>query len=329
MAPGYLAIPETVQVSALADVVPHNLNQAGNLLEVPPEQRYADYREMLKKANLDAVTIATPHALHAEQARAAAEAGVAIISEKPMGVSLQEADQILEAVDRHQVPYAVVHNFLFTPGMQMALADLGQADTGGGFYGRAKSLFNKTDDQADPHAVWRASKAAGGGAINDTAYHEIYLVEALVGSPIRYVEGRVQTKYFDFEVDDLALLLLEHENGAVSTVSTAWCVPGGGAGETANLAEVHTPAGAWRVVGRGRGLFRYVRPNREWESVPLATQPEWAQSGHAAYIEATLKALATESSLPVSGQHGRHNLAIIEAARQATVTRRAIDLTEL
>ena len=169
----------------------------------------------------------------------------------------------------------------------------------------------------------------GGGAINDTAYHEIYLVEALVGSPVRYVEARVQTKYFAFEVDDLALLLLEHENGAVSTVSTSWCVPGSGAGETANLAEVHTKAGALRVVGRGRGLFRYARTKREWEAVELTTQEEWAQSGHAAYFAATLKALAEGSPLPVTGQNGRHNLAIIEAARRATVERRAIDLKAL
>ena len=161
-APGYLAIPETVQVSALADVVTDNLNRTGDLFEVSPDQRYDDYRDMLEKADLDVVTIATPHSLHAEQAIQTAEAGLAIISEKPMGTSLAEADAILEAVTQHQVSYAVVHNFLFTPGMQTALTVLEQDQMGEQFYGRAKSLFNKTDDQADPDTIWRASKSAGG-----------------------------------------------------------------------------------------------------------------------------------------------------------------------
>ena len=230
-APGYQSIPELVQVTALADPVGDNLQQMGQMLAVPPERRYADHRQMLKHAELDAVTIATPHHLHAAHAMDAAAAGVAVISEKPMATSVEEAQQVLAAVERHGVPYAVVHNFLFTPGMERARGLLAEGAVGTPFFGRAKSLFNKTDDRADPNNEWRASRAAGGGAINDTAYHEIYLLETLVGSPVRYVEARVATQHFAFDVDDLALLLLEHANGALSTVATSWCVPGdGGAG---------------------------------------------------------------------------------------------------
>ena len=120
----YLALPESVNVVALADPVPDNLEYAGNTLEVPLAQRYADYRDMLAKAEIDAVSIATPHALHAEHAIQAAEAGVAVISEKPMATSLEEADAILDAVNRNGVPYAIMHNLLFTLPMQEALSQL-------------------------------------------------------------------------------------------------------------------------------------------------------------------------------------------------------------
>ena len=183
------------------------------MLAVPPERRYAGHRQMLEHAELDAVTIATPHHLHAAHAMDAAAAGVAVISEKPMATAVEEAQQVLAAVERHGVPYAVVHNFLFAQGTERARALLAAGAAGTPFFGRAKSLFNKTDDRADPKREWRASRAsraAGGGAINDTAYHEIYLLETLVGSPVRYVEARVATAHFAFDVDDLALLLLEH-----------------------------------------------------------------------------------------------------------------------
>ena len=325
-APGYQAIPELVQVVALADPVSANLEQLGALLGVPPEGRYGDYRVMLERAELDAVTIATPHSLHAKQAMDVAAAGVAVISEKPMATSVEQAQEVLAAVDRHGVPYAVVHNFLFTPGMERARALLAEGAAGAPFFGRAKSLFNKTDDQADPRSVWRASQAAGGGAINDTAYHEIYLLETLVGSPVRYVEARVATRHFSFDVDDLVLLLLEHENGALSTVSTSWCVPGGDAGETANLAEAHGPAGGLRVMRRGRGLWRYARSTRKWEEVQLPAQEAWAESGHGRYFAATFDALARGAPPPVGGALALHNLRIIDAARRATSERRAIDL---
>ena len=230
--------------------------------------------------------------------------------------------------ERHGVPYAVVHNFLFTPGMERARALLAEGAAGTPYFGRAKSLFNKTDDQADPNTVWRASLAAGGGAINDTAYHEIYLLETLVGSPVRYVEARVATQHFAFDVDDLALLLLEHANGALSTVATSWCVPGGDAGESANLAEVHGPAGGVRVMRRGRGLWHFARSTRQWQEVALAPQPAWAESGHGRYFAATFDALARGAPPPVGGELALHNLRIIAAARRASAERRAVDLQE-
>ena len=331
-APGYRATPDLVRVSALADPVADNLAQMGELLAVSPERRYTDHRQMLEHAELDAVTIATPHHLHAEHAIDAAEAGVAVISEKPMATSVEQAEEVLAAVERHGVPYAVVHNFLFTPGMERARELLAEGAVGAPFFGRAKSLFNKTDDRADPNNEWRASRAAGGGAINDTAYHEIYLLETLVGSPVRYVEARVATQHFAFDVDDLALLLLEHEGGALSTVATSWCVPGDGgagardAGESANLAEAQGPAGGVRVMRRGRGLWQYARDTRRWHEVALPPQPAWAESGHGRYFAATFEALAAGSPPPIGGGLALHNLRIVAAARRASAERRAVEL---
>ena len=324
--PGYRSIPELVQVTALADPVGDNLQQMGQMLAVPPERRYADHRQMLEHVALDAVTIATPHHLHAAHAMDAAAAGVAVISEKPMAISVEEAQQVLAAVERHGVPYAVVHNFLFTPGMERARALLAGGAVGTPFFGRAKSLYNKTDDRTDPNNEWRASRAAGGGAINDTAYHEIYLLETLVGAPVRYVEARVATQHFAFDVDDLALLLLEHEGGALSTVATSWCVPGGDAGESANLAEVQGPAGGVRVMRRGRGLWQYARGTRQWREVALPPQPSWAESGHGRYFAATFEALAAGAPPLIGGELALHNLRIVAAARRASAERCAVEL---
>lgn len=326
---GLLEIPDLVKVSAIADPVPENRNHVGTVADIVSDQRYEDHRDMLASAAIDAVIIATPHHLHADHVTEAAQAGVAIISEKPMAISLEEADKLLDTVKKHNVLYGVVHNFLYMPGTAEALRQLKEDNIGEPQTGRALSLFGKTDSQADPDNVWRASKAAGGGCISDSSYHEIYLVETMVGSPVRYVEARVQTKFFDFDVDDVAFLLFEHENGAVSTVSTSWGMPSAG---DSNLCEIFTRTHGLRVVRRGRELLRLDKSTRKWQPVDLnhgLSDDDLGRAGHANYFAATFKALANGDPFPITGEHARHNLSLIHAAHKATTERKAIDVKEL
>ena len=326
----YRALTDTVQVTALADVVPENLQKVGETFDVPTENRYTDYREMLAHAALDVVTIATPHSLHAEQVIEAANAGVAVISEKPMATNLEEAGQILEAVRQNDVPYTVVHNYLFTAGMQTALTELDAL--GKPHFGRSVGMGLKPADFSADHPIpafaWRASKAKGGGCIIDTSYHEIYSVCALMQSPVRYVEARVQTLRLDIDVDDIAMLLCEHEDGGITTVSGAWCVPGTDSG----WCEMHAENGSLRVNHRHNvadALRRYTRADG-WKQLELPDFDEAERadaSGHARYFTETFNALATDAVLPVRPEIAYHNLAIIEAARKATTERRAIEVS--
>ncbi len=152
------------------------------------------------------------------------------------------------------------------------------------------------------------------------------MLETLMQSPVRYVEARVQTRFFPIDVDDVALLLLEHENGAISTVSTSWGMPSG-AGDLPNFCEIHARNGSLRLVGRGKELHQFSRDTRTWSEIELPSTN--SPSGHAGYLETTLKALHAGAAPPIIGAHARHNLAIIEAARQASSQRRAIDLNDL
>jgi predicted dehydrogenase len=326
----YRALSETVQVTALADVVPENLQKVGELFNVPPEEQYTDYREMLEHAAIDVVTIATPHSFHAEQVIAAADAGVAIISEKPMATTLEEASEILAAVRRNDVPYTVVHNYLFTAGMQTALTELDAL--GKPYFGRTVGMGLKPADFSASHPTpalaWRASKAKGGGCIIDTSYHEIYSVCALMQSPVRYVEARVQTVHLDIDVDDIAMLLCEHENGGITTVAGAWCVPATDFG----WCEMHAENGSLRVRHRYNvedALRRFTRAEG-WKDLELPEFDEAERadaSGHARYFRETFNALAADAVLPVSPEMAYQNLAIIEAARKATTERRAIEIS--
>jgi len=333
-APAYDALQDLVVVQALADPLDANRAQVVRRLAVPPEHEYADYRDMLAREELDIVVIATPHHLHAEHAVDALEAGVTVICEKPLASSLEEGEQILAAAAKAEVPVSVIHNFQFTPAVRRAQAWIRNADARGDAVGRALSLFRKSLDDLDPRKSWRARRTAGGGCLNDTAYHELYLLEALIGSPIQTVQGRVESIFGAGEVDDVVLLLLEHENGAVSTLSSSWGIPGAGGGMLGNLCEVHTRRGSVRIVRRGQELFQCADVPPRWERVPLPEMDGLPESdrrriGHLNFFRETLGALARgERSLPVSGEQGWHMLALLEAARSTRPDRPPVRVSQ-
>jgi predicted dehydrogenase len=330
---GYDALRGAVEVVALADPSAAGRAAAGARFGVAAEQRYADYRDLLARAPVDTVVIATPHALHAAQAMAAAAAGKAIISEKPMAVTLEEADAILEAVARHGVPYGVVHNLLFSQPVLGARALLAGGGLGEVLLGRGEMLGNKPAATTTVEQDWRASRRMGGGAVIDSAYHEIYTVETLMGSPVRSVEARLATLKFPIDVDDTALLTFEHAAGRLSSVAAAWHARA--PGQRGRWVWVNGTEGALRVVyADDAPLAQSVGPARGWETVDPGALPgvpagiAGDSTGHAAYLRAAFAALEAGQPLPVSGALGRHNLAIIAAARAASESRRAVEVAE-
>ena len=252
-----------------------------------------------------------------------------MISEKPMAVTLEEADAILAAVERHRVPYTVVHNLLYSRAVRSAQALLRGGSLGEPLFGQGEMLGNKNEETTRGDRDWRASKAMGGGALIDSSYHEIYTVETLMGSPIRYVEARLATLKFAIDVDDTALMTFEHANGKLSSVHAAWCV------------RTPTLRGRWVAVNGTRGAVRVVYSDPEpiarnsggrWEPVPAETLPEAPggqpddPTGHGAYLMAAVQAIGSGGPLPITGAQARHNLEIVEAARRASAERRAVEV---
>ncbi len=106
---GYQAVPET-QLVALADVNPDRLYSFARDYGVPRSHCYTDYQEMLAKEALDIVSVTTPVEHHCQPVIASAEAGVSgILCEKPMAVSLEEADRMIEVCDQYQTTLVIAH----------------------------------------------------------------------------------------------------------------------------------------------------------------------------------------------------------------------------
>ena len=147
---------------------------------------YDDYAALCADAAVDAVYVATPHALHAPCAIAAARAGKHVLVEKPMALSLNECDAMIAAARDAGVALVVGHSHGADPPVQKARALIDS-----GAYGRVRMLtaLNFTDYLYRPRRPEELDTARGGGAVFNQAAHQVDVVRRLAGAPVRSVRA--------------------------------------------------------------------------------------------------------------------------------------------
>ncbi len=186
---------------------------------------YADYRKMLADPTLEAVTITAPNALHCEMTLAAAEAGKHVICEKPLCMTLAEADQMIEGCRRHGVLLLYAEELFFTPKYVKAKE---MADAGA--FGRVH-LVKQSEKHFGAHSPWFwDAKQSGGGALFDLGCHGIAFAYWFLGRPrMLRVSAHVGTYVHGAHtlVDDEAVTIVEFEGGAFSIIENSWARRGG------------------------------------------------------------------------------------------------------
>jgi predicted dehydrogenase len=186
---------------------------------------YLDYREMLAEPEIEMVTIAAPNHLHAEMVRRAAEAGKHVVCEKPLCLTLDEADAMIDICRTKGVLLLYGEELLFTPKYLKAKT---MADEGA--FGRIH-LVKQSERHSGPHAPWfRDLNQAGGGVFMDMGCHGIAFCYWFLGrSPIATVHCQMnaQESQGAEALEDNSLCILEFENGAVGLVENSWTRIGG------------------------------------------------------------------------------------------------------
>jgi predicted dehydrogenase len=216
---GYRTYADAIEVTAVADVVDETARRRAAELG---SAAYTDFRQMIIEADLDAVDICLPHHLHAEAIVAAAQAGKHILCEKPLCLTVEQADQVQRAVRAAGVTLMCAHNQLFLPAVSKARQLLDQDILGAVYEVRITDCFY--NDFNPQNMGWRATAAtSGGGELMDTGYHPTYLMLHLAGgSPVEATAllSRHRLRFMDSE--DSAQVLVRFDNGVVGHLVTSW-----------------------------------------------------------------------------------------------------------
>lgn len=183
---------------------------------------HADWRQLIEDPEVEAVYVATPVRLHAEQAVAAAEAGKHILCEKPMALTVAECELMNAAAEANGVRLGVAYYRRFYPAVERIREVLESGEIGVPV-GAQINAFERFDPAPDNPRRWLLDKRqSGGGPMFDFGCHRIEVLLNLFGD-VKAVNGLTGNVVFEREVEDTASALMQFVRGtqAILTVSHA------------------------------------------------------------------------------------------------------------
>ncbi|MFP8953506.1 Gfo/Idh/MocA family protein [Natrialbaceae archaeon A-arb3/5] len=185
---------------------------------------YTDYEALFATTDLDAVSICTPSGTHADIAVAAAEAGIHVLSEKPLDVYLERVDRMIEAADRNDVRLGGIFQRRFTPERWTARQWVEDGRFGDLLLADTAIKWHRPQRYYEDH--WHGCRDLDGGVLMQQAIHFVDLLQWLTGG-IERVTAETATLAHEMECEDVAVVSVRFENGARGTIEATTGVRGG------------------------------------------------------------------------------------------------------
>lgn len=214
---------QTIPDVELAAVVNHQPeSRAAFAAQFGVKHQYQTVAELVEKGQVDALVIGTPNYLHAPETKAALNASIHVMVEKPMAMNAAEAVQMIEASRKSGAFLMLAHCFRFDPEIIWLREQVLQGALGRPIRTKGYGV----------HVAWgpggwfTEKRLSGGGALVDMGIHAIDTASFLLGDPDPVsVYARIGTYYHENEVDDTGIIIVNWENGATSYVESGWWQP--------------------------------------------------------------------------------------------------------
>lgn len=184
-----------------------------------PVERYECYKKMLEEhPEIELVAIATESGIHAEIALYCIDKGVNVIIEKPMAMSMADAEEIIRRSNEKKVKVSVCHQNRFNIAVQQMRQALEAGRFGKISHGSINVRWNRNRDYYD-QAPWRGKWASDGGCLFNQCIHGIDLLRWMMGDEVEEVYGVTKQQYHHYlECEDIGMAVVKFKNGAVGTI---------------------------------------------------------------------------------------------------------------
>jgi predicted dehydrogenase len=289
---------------------------------------YTDYREMLAQEKPELIAIATPSGLHAQMALDCLAAGAHVIVEKPIAMTLEDAQKLIKAAD--ETGLVVCNNLQnrFNPAVR-ALREAVEAGRFGPIYSAALQLRWHRGDEYYRQAAWRGTRALDGGAMMNQGIHGIDLLNWMLDGPaeIAALTARLAR---GIECEDLGVAAVRYRNGALASIE---CTTTRYPQAEEEIIEISGERGCVRLGGTAGHVvetwrFDDAAPGEEEDMRRrYCVEPETVYGhGHSLLYADALRAIAEGRQPLVDARVGRAALAVVLGAYESAQTGRTVRL---
>lgn len=212
------AINNHLEVVALCDVVPERMDEKAAMFSLHSAKKYTDYKKMLQTEKPDLVAVCTESGLHAQIALDVIAAGCNVIIEKPIALSLADADAIIAAGKKHNVKVCACHQNRFNKSIQKIREAVEQKRFGRLLHGAAHIRWNRGKNYYE-QAPWRGTWEQDGGALMNQCIHNIDLLRWMMGDEITEVFAYTDKLNHSYiQAEDLGLAVVKFANGSYGLI---------------------------------------------------------------------------------------------------------------
>lgn len=213
-------VNNNLDMVAVCDIVPENINILFEKTGYNKDtKRYTDYKEMISDSpDLELIAIATESGVHAEIALYCIDHGINVIIEKPMAMSMKDAEEIIARSEEKGVKVSVCHQNRFNIAVQQMRNAVEAGRFGRISHGSINVRWNRNRNYYD-QAPWRGKWASDGGCLFNQCIHGIDLLRWMMRSEVEEVYGVTKQQFHDYlECEDIGMAVVKFKNGAVGTI---------------------------------------------------------------------------------------------------------------
>lgn len=334
---GYATMPDLCEMVAVCDVNPDTAKAAAEKYDV--KGIYTDYKEMLAKEKLDAVSVATPNAYHKQPTIDALNAGIHVLCEKPLAMDAAEARVMCKAArDSGKILQVALQSRFSGAGVFMK-SYIDNGNMGDIYYARAQALRRRG---VPGWGVFIDKEKQGGGPLIDIGVHILDFTLFLMGYPKPVVamgktwdsmgkNPELWNAWGDYDrskftVEDFAVGMIKFDNGAVVVLESSFM--GNLDGDPFQTQLFGTKAGATVKVWGDNPVEIYTEKDKQLFNLIPKNVPN-VESMHVEEVKAFVDAIINDKSSPVPGEQGLILNAVFDAMYKSSVTGKeeAIDLT--
>lgn len=312
------------ELAAVCDIAEEKARKIGQQFSVP---YFTDMHEMMKRVNIDVVVVLTESGNHAEHVVALAPYGKHIVVEKPMALTLDDADAMIQACDNASVKLFVVKQNRFNVPVIKTYQALKAGRFGKLVLGTVRVRWCRPQSYYD-QAPWRGTWELDGGVLSNQASHHVDLLEWMMGD-VESVFAMGSTALAKIEAEDTAIVTLRFKSGALGVIeATTATRPNDLEGSLSVLGEGGSVEIGGFAVNKMK-VWNFVKPEVGDDEVMdkySVNPPSVYGFGHQAYYEHVVDCIRNDRQQLVDGLVGRKSLELISAIYESIETGKEVPL---